>query len=203
VGVCLDHGARNGVAGKPIAQSIVPIVMLGREPLLDPSPVGAKVLPCPLQADLRHLVSLTKHDDALHMGRYADVSIALGTKHSPNGQLEPVDGGQGIFDPLGYPQNVIRLTKPHAARTEQTQRELGLAEWAPQNVGGIKKSPVDRDQTQLISYCGDHCGKAAPILPLSYDRLWVEAKVRRRRIKAPSMKIGFSRCAGDGDAVLP
>src|SRR3546814_15897971 len=80
--------------------------MLGWEPLLDPSPVAAEVHPCPLQADLRRLVPLTKHDDALHMGRYADVSIALGTKHSPNRQLEPVDGGQGIFDPFGDAQNV-------------------------------------------------------------------------------------------------
>src|SRR3546814_3315244 len=82
VGVSLDHGARNGVAGKPIAQSIVPIVMLGWEPFLDPSSVGAEVLPCPLQAYLRRLVPLTKHDDALHMGRYAAVSIAqIGRAH--------------------------------------------------------------------------------------------------------------------------
>ena len=203
MGVYLDHGARNGVAGKPIAQSIVPVVMLGWEPLLDPSPVGAEMLPCPLQADFGRLVALTENYDALHMGRYADMGIALGTEHSPNRQLKPVNGGQGIFDPFGDAQNVIRLTKPHAARTEQTQRELGLAEGASQNVCGIEESPVDRDQAKLISHCGDHCGKAAPILPLSYDRLWVEANVRRRRIKAPSMKIGFSRCAGDGDAVLP
>src|SRR3546814_5103380 len=106
--------------------------MLGWEPLLDPSPVAAEVHPCPLQADLRRLVPLTKHDDALHMGRYADVSIALGTKHRPNRQLEPVDGGQGIFDPFGDAQNVIRLTKPHAARAEQAQRQLGFVEGPPQ-----------------------------------------------------------------------
>src|SRR3546814_3017728 len=120
--------------------------MLGWEPFLDPSSVGAEVLPCPLQAYLRRLVPLTKHDDALHMGRYADVSIALGTKHGPNRQLKPVDGGQGVFDPLGNAQNLVWLTKPHAARTEQTQRQLGLAEGAPQNVRGIEEGPVDRDK---------------------------------------------------------
>src|SRR3546814_1617416 len=116
--------------------------MLGWEPFLDPSSVGAEVLPCPLQAYLRRLVPLTKHDDALHMGRYADVSIALGTKHSPNRQLEPVDGGQGIFYPFGDAQNVIRLTKPHAARAEQAQRQLGFDigrahVWNPVNKANI------------------------------------------------------------------
>src|SRR3546814_16076633 len=78
VGVCLDHGARNGIAGKPIAQSIVPIVMLGWEPLIAPSPVAAEVQPCPLQSDLRLLVPLTKHHDAIPLVRPAHVSITLG-----------------------------------------------------------------------------------------------------------------------------
>src|SRR3546814_3077807 len=86
-------------------------------------------------------------------------SIALCTKHSPNRQLEPVDGGQGIFDPFGDAQNVIRLTKPHAARAEQAQRQLGFVEGPPQNVCGIEESPVDRDQAKLISHRCDHCGK--------------------------------------------
>src|SRR3546814_7874323 len=117
-------------------------------------------------------------------------SIALCTKHSPNRQLEPVDGGQGIFYPFGDAQNVSRLTKPHAARAEQAQRQLGFVEGPPQNVCGIEESPVDRDQAKLISHRCDHCGKAAPILPLPYDRLRIEAKVGRCRIKTPSMKIG-------------
>src|SRR3546814_3576813 len=81
--------------------------------------------------------------------------------------------------------------------------DLGFVEGPPQNVCGIEESPVDRDQAKLISHRCDHCGKAAPILPLPYDRLRIEAKVGRCRIKTPSMKIGFSWCAGDGDAVLP
>src|SRR3546814_2948814 len=94
-------------------------------------------------------------------------------------------------DLFGDAQNVIRLTKPHAARAEQAQRQLGFVEGPPQNVCGIEESPVDRDQAKLISHRCDHCGKAAPILPLPYDRLRIEAKVGRCRIKTPSMKIGF------------
>src|SRR3546814_16289545 len=100
--------------------------MLGWEPLLDPSPVAAAVHPCPLQADLRRLVPLTKHDDALHMGRYADVSIALGTKHSPTRQLKPVDGAQGILYSFRDAQNVLSLTNPHPPSAEQPQHHLGF-----------------------------------------------------------------------------
>ena len=89
--------------------------MLGREPFLHDPPISGEVLARPLQANLRRFVSLTKNDHTPHMGWNPDMSVALGTKHGPDGQLKPVGGRQGIFDALGDTQYVVGLTKPYAA----------------------------------------------------------------------------------------